>query len=91
MRVYVSNLSYPECNTHAPYCHLWPARIFSILPHYLINGTLKKKKLLNIKRVFCFSLPLLSETLLILRNGQHVIKNMYWSSCKIHVILVRTE
>ena len=43
------------------------------------------------KRVFCFSLPLLSETLLILRNEQHVIKKMYWSSCKMPIILVRIE
>jgi hypothetical protein len=23
---------------HAPYCRLWLARLYSIFPHYLING-----------------------------------------------------
>jgi hypothetical protein len=44
--------------------------IYSIFPHYLINGTIfaTKKKLLNIKCVFWFSLQLLSETFLILKK-----------------------
>jgi hypothetical protein len=52
--VCVSSLRYPPCKAHAPYCHLWPARLYSIFPHFLINGRLKK--LLNIKCVFWFSL-----------------------------------
>jgi hypothetical protein len=32
-------LSYPECNAHAPYCHLWSTPLWNIFPHYLINGT----------------------------------------------------
>jgi len=40
--VYVA-FSYPACNAHAPYCHLWPALLYNIFPHYLINGTIKKK------------------------------------------------
>ena len=37
-----------------------------------------------------FSLQLLSKTLLILRrNERDMIKNIYWSSCKMSVILVR--
>jgi hypothetical protein len=32
-------ISYPECKAHAPYCHLWPARLYSIFPHYPINGS----------------------------------------------------
>jgi len=35
-----------------PYCYLWPVRLYHILPHYLINGTILEKKLLNIKCVF---------------------------------------
>jgi hypothetical protein len=34
----------PACNAHAPYCHLWPARIYNIYPYYLINGKIFKKK-----------------------------------------------
>jgi hypothetical protein len=36
--VYVGSLMYPACNAHAPYFHLWPVRLYSIFPHYLING-----------------------------------------------------
>jgi len=28
----------------APYCHLWPVPLYSILPNYLINGTIFEKK-----------------------------------------------
>jgi len=74
--VCVCSLRYPACNAHAPYCHLWPALLYNIFPHYLINGTIKKKKkLLKTKCVFWFSLQLLSETFLILsRNERDVIK-----------------
>ena len=43
--------SYPVCYAQAPYCHLWPAPFCNIFPHYLINGTIKKK-LPNTKCVF---------------------------------------
>ena len=36
----VYSLRYTACNTHAPYCHLWPALLYHIFPHYLINGTI---------------------------------------------------
>ena len=73
------SLTYPACNAHAPYCHLWPVRPHSIVSHCLLNGTIfeKKKKLLNIKRVFRFSLQLLSETFRILRKAERdMIKNV---------------
>jgi len=47
-----------------------------IFPHYLISGTIFDKNLLNIKRVFCFSLQLSSETFPILRRTERgMIKN----------------
>jgi hypothetical protein len=39
-----SCLSYPACNAHVPYCHLWPAALYSIRYHHLINGDLRKEK-----------------------------------------------
>ena len=50
--VCVCSLRYPACNTHAPYCHLWPAPLYNIFPHYLINSTIffwGGEELLNIK------------------------------------------
>ena len=47
-------------------------------PHFLTNCTIFEKKLLNIKRVFRFSLQLLSETFPILgTNERDMIKKMY--------------
>jgi hypothetical protein len=52
-----------------------------------------KKKLLNTKCVFWFSLQLLSETFLMLRrNERDMIKNVYRSaSCKVPFIIVRLQ
>jgi len=36
--VCVCSLRYPACSAHAPYCRLWPAPLYNIFPHYLING-----------------------------------------------------
>jgi len=59
-----------------------------MFPHYLINGMIFEKELLNIKCVFAFSLDLLSETFFIIRRPeQDMIKNVYWSSCKVSLFL----
>jgi hypothetical protein len=53
----VCSLRYPQGEAHAPYCHLWPVRIYHSLIQYLINGAIfeKKNKLLNTKCVLTFS------------------------------------
>jgi len=86
----ICRLRYPECNAHAPYCQMWLPPLYKIFPHYLINGRVLEKKLLNIKCLFRVSLYVLSETFFILRrNGRDMIKNVYWSSCKVLFILVQ--
>jgi len=79
--LYMCSLRYPTCNVHAPYCHQWPAPLYSIFPHCVFNGTIFGKRLLNIK-YFLFSLQLLCQTFLILRKIWRDIKNVYSSSCK---------
>jgi len=78
-------LKYPECNVHAPYCHLWPARLYNIFPHYLTHCKIfGKKKLLKMQCVFLFFLQPLSETFLILRrNERGTIINVHRSSYQI--------
>ena len=68
------SLSYPTYNVDVPYCHLWFAWLYQIFPHYLINGTIFEKQLLNIRCLFRFSLQTLSEIFLILRRNE---RNMY--------------
>ena len=56
----------------------------------IINGTIFGRSLLNIKRVFSFSVQLLSETFLVVRTIQRYnIINVHWYSCKVSVTLVR--
>jgi hypothetical protein len=48
--VCIRSLRYPACNAHAPYCHLWPATLYNIFPHYLTKGTiLEKEKFIEYK------------------------------------------
>ena len=82
------SLGYPECNAHAPYFHLWPARIHHVFSHDLSGGG---KMLLNTKCVFWISLQTLSVTFLILRTEGRILENEYWSSCGARVILVTVQ
>ena len=60
---------------------------FSVLSHK--RHDFWKRKLLNIKCVFWFSLQLLFETFLILwRIQRHIFIDVETSSCKVHVIFV---
>jgi hypothetical protein len=45
--VCICNLRYAACNTHAPY--LWPAALYNIFLHCLINGTIFEKKVIEHK------------------------------------------
>ena len=64
----------------------------NIFRHYLIKGTILGIKLLNIKRVFWFSLQILSETFSLIRRIQRdIIKNVQTSSCKVPPSLNETS
>jgi hypothetical protein len=55
LRVCARKLSYPACNAHPPYCHLWPAPLYNIFPHYLIHDTIfERKKYLTQNTCFDF-------------------------------------
>jgi hypothetical protein len=76
----VCSPSYPACNAHAPYCHLWPVRLNNIFPHYFINGTIFKKKKKKNKMcvlIFCTTF---------IRNISHSKKN--WARYDQKCILV---
>jgi hypothetical protein len=85
---WVYRLWYPARKAHEPYRLLWPVWLYHIFSHYLINGTIFGKKLLNMKCVFWFSVQHLSEKFLLLRRIQRDI-NVHVSTYKVLVILVR--
>ena len=76
------NIFWFICCTHAmnaPYCHLWHAPLFTIFPHYRIEGVVwGRATLVNIK---CLSI--LSETFSILRRIEwEVMKNFMFLNVK---------
>jgi hypothetical protein len=77
-----------QCACAVLCCHPWSVWLYHIFPHYLINGTIFGKNLLNIKCVFWFYLQLLSETFLILRiTERDIIINVHRCSCKVPLLL----
>ena len=71
-RVSTCSPSYPECSAHVPYCHLWPVRLYSIFPHYLIISMIFRKQFETWK-LFRFSPWFLSKTFLTVRIIQRDI------------------
>jgi hypothetical protein len=55
---------------HAPYCSLWPDRLYLTFQRYPINCSVFDKMLLILKYVLRYSLQSLPETFLILRRTE---------------------
>ena len=53
--VCVCSLTYPACNAHASYCHLWPDRHYQLFSYYLIHGSIFEKFIKNKICVLIFS------------------------------------
>jgi hypothetical protein len=89
LSVCICSLRFPACNARAPYCHLWPAPLYNIFPHYLINLTIFEKKLPNVKLCFEFLYNLFWNFFILRKIERDMIKNVYWSSCEVLFMLVR--
>ena len=83
------SFSCPACNVHTPYHNVvWPARLYHIFPHFLINATVFGEKKVIGNKIFLLSLQLLSQIFLILIR-RYIIINVHRSSCKVPAIFVK--
>jgi len=71
--VCVYSLSYRACNVHAPYCHLWPVRLYHIFFTLSHKRHVFREKVLDTKCLFWFSPQPLSETFLIVRKTERAV------------------
>ena len=74
LSVCVCSLRYPACNAHAPFCHLWPAQLYSIFPYYPINIIIFGKSYWTWNVCFDSLHNLCLEKFLILRIERDMIK-----------------
>jgi hypothetical protein len=73
---------------HIVVCGMSGSTIFSTPPHK--GSEFRGEKFIGYKmRVLMFSTNLVENILLIGRNERDMIKNLYWSLCKVSVVTVR--
>jgi hypothetical protein len=76
----VSCLYHPASKLRAPhYVVICGLSSSAMLPHYLKKGMIFGNKILNIKRVFLFSIKLLSVTVLLKKEFGDKLSQMYTS------------
>jgi len=82
--VFVSRLSYPAQNAHAPYCHLLPSRLYSVFPLYITNGKIFE----NIEYKMCVLIycTFVWNFFILNRIDWYMFITVYWSSCKVTII-----
>jgi hypothetical protein len=74
------NLNYQAWNALAPYCHLWPIRLYNMFPHYLINEMIFEIQLPKLERVFWFSLHIPHSKKNWARYDEKYILVIMWSA-----------
>jgi hypothetical protein len=80
-------IQHAMCMHHIVICGLSDSNYFST---YQINSTIFEKEITEPEKYVLIFSTNLSETFLILRRTERdTIKNEYWPSCKVPVILVR--
>jgi len=62
-----------------PHCHLWPAHLYKMFPHYIINGNIFEKEVVEHKmRVLIFCITLFEITFLYKKNWARCNKKSTW-------------
>jgi len=88
--VCVCNLSCAGCKANAPYCHLWPVRLYNTFPQYLITGTIFEKKVTEHKMcVWIFSTPFVWNISHSKKKWATHCPTVHKPSCKIPGLLSR--
>jgi hypothetical protein len=78
-------------NTHSQYVRLTAHSTAIMVTRTPLNVTFIRKQIFERKRsVLIFSTSLSDKFLFLRKTEPHVIKHVYWSLCKVTVILVRT-
>jgi hypothetical protein len=87
----VCSLKYPAGNAPEPYYHLWPAPLYTIFPHFLIKRHDLRKNVIEPKMcVLIFSSIFIWHISHFKKNWARYRKyTVYWSSCKVPIVLVR--